>query len=86
MLYKKGYKIYFYKNETTKKEIDFLIQKEGNTVPIEVKSGNKTAPSLNTLMKQRKDIPAAYKLIDGNIGTGEDDRILTFPLYMAMFL
>lgn len=30
----------FYKNETTKKEIDFLTQKDGAIIPIEVKSGN----------------------------------------------
>lgn len=30
----------FYKNETTKKEIDFLTQKDGSIIPIEVKSGN----------------------------------------------
>ena len=41
-LYKKGYHIYFYKNETTKKEIDVIIQKDGKVVPIEVKSGNTT--------------------------------------------
>ena len=28
-LYKKGYPLYFYKNETTKKEIDIIIQKDG---------------------------------------------------------
>ena len=40
MLIKKGYKLYFYKNETTRKELDFIIQKDGEVVPIEVKSGN----------------------------------------------
>ena len=28
-LYKKGYQLYFYKNETTKREIDVIIQKDG---------------------------------------------------------
>lgn len=36
-LYKKGYKLYFYKNETTKRELDFIIQNDGKVVPIEVK-------------------------------------------------
>ncbi len=45
-LYKKGYQIYFYKNDTTKKEIDVIIQKDGRVVPIEVKSGNTRANSL----------------------------------------
>ena len=28
-LHKKGYNLYFYKNETTKKELDFIIQVDG---------------------------------------------------------
>lgn len=53
-LYKKGYQIYFYKNETTKREIDVIIQKDGSVVPIEVKSGNTRANSLKWLMKITK--------------------------------
>ena len=31
--------MYFYKNETSKRELDFIIQEDGIVVPIEVKSG-----------------------------------------------
>ena len=55
-LHKKGYQLYFYKNETTKKEIDVIIQKDGKVVPIEVKSGNTRANSLKSIMKNNKDI------------------------------
>ena len=85
LLSKKMYALYFYKNETNKREIDFLIEKEGCIIPIEVKSGNGKATSLIQLMKNRPEIPAAYKLIDGNIGS-DGDRIITLPLYMVMFL
>ena len=54
VLYKKGYQLYFYKNETTKKEIDVIIQKDGKVVPIEVKSGNTCANSLKSIMKNDK--------------------------------
>ncbi len=84
-LYKKGYALYFYKNGTTKKEIDFLIQKEGQVIPIEVKSGNTRATSLNQILQNNKDISIAYKFIDGNIGIAENG-VITLPLYMAMFL
>ena len=50
-LYKKGYKLYFYKNGTTKRELDFIIQNDGKVVPIEVKSSNNRANSLSLLMK-----------------------------------
>lgn len=84
-LYKKGFRLYFYKNETAKKEIDFIIQKEGKIIPIEVKSGNTRANSLKAFIKNNKNIDCAYKFIDGNIGTDEDG-IITLPLYMAAFI
>ena len=83
-LYKKGYQLYFYKNETTKKEIDVIIQKDGKVVPIEVKSGNTRANSLKSIMKNNKDISYGYKFIDGNVGTSEEG-IITLPLYMIAF-
>ena len=85
-LYKNGYSLHFYKNETSsKREIDFLIVREGKLVPIEVKGGNTSATSLNALMKNSPELPYAFKLIDGNLGISEH-RVITVPLYMAMFI
>ena len=84
-LHKKGYPLYFYKNETTKKELDFIIQIDGKVVPIEVKSGNTKANSFTSTIKKEKDISYAYKFIDGNIGVSEDG-IITLPLYMVAFI
>ncbi len=84
-LYKKGYQLYFYKNETSKKEIDVIIQKDGKVVPIEVKSGNTRANSLQSLMKKNNDICFGYKFVDGNIGVSEEG-IITLPLYMVIFI
>ena len=84
ILYKKGFVLYFYKNETTRKEVDFIIQKDGNVIPIEVKSGNTRATSLNKVFKKWPDIETAYKFIDGNMG--KENNIITAPLYMAMFV
>ena len=85
ILIKKDYNIFFHKNETSKKEIDFLIQNDGKIIPIEVKSSNNRSLSLNQLMNKNTDIEAAYKFIDGNVGIS-DNRIISLPLYMAMFL
>lgn len=84
-LVKKGHTLHFYRNESSKREIEFLIQKEGRIVPIEVKGGNSRATSLAQLMKGSEEIPEAYKFIDGNVGTGTN-RIVTLPLYMVQFL
>jgi len=84
-LYKNGYTIYFYKNESTRKEIDFLIQKEGEVIPVEVKGGNAKATSLNGIMSKYPNIRLAYKLIDGNVGMG-GNGVVSLPIYMAMFI
>lgn len=84
-LYKKGYQLYFYKNDSTKREIDVIIQKDGIVVPIEVKSGNTRANSLKSLLKNRRDISYGYKFVDGNIGMSEDG-VITLPLYMIAFI
>ncbi|MBO4899352.1 MAG: ATP-binding protein [Lachnospiraceae bacterium] len=84
-LYKKGYKLYFYKNDHTKKEVEFLIQKDGQIIPIEVKSGNNRASSLNSIMKNETEINLAYKFLDGNLGVS-DNGVISLPLYMVMFV
>ncbi len=84
-LYKKGYNLYFYKNETTKREIDVIIQKDGMVIPIEVKGGKNKATSLKSLVKSNKSIITAYKFADGNIGEGEEG-IVSLPLYMCAFI
>ena len=73
------------KNETTKRKIDVMIQKDGVVVPIEVKSGNTRANSLKSILKMNADIPYGYKFVDGNIGVS-DDGIITLPLYMIAFI
>lgn len=83
ILIKKELPLYFYKNELTKKEIDFLTEKEGKIIAIEVKSGKGKANSLEWLLA-RKSIEQAYKFHDGNIG--KENGVFSLPLYMAMFL
>ena len=62
-----------------------IIQKDGNVVPIEVKSGNTRADSLKWLMKNNRDLSYGYKFVDGNIGVSEEE-IVTLPLYMIAFI
>jgi len=85
ILYKKNYKLYFYKNETTKREIDMIINKDSKVVPIEIKSSNSRANSLKAIISNNKEIKYAYKFVDGNIGIDEDG-IITLPLYMSAFI
>lgn len=91
-LLKKNLPLFFYKNETTKKEIDFITQIDGKIIPIEVKSKNSKATSLNWVLENK--IPdsekiTAYKFIDGNLGIEKisgNKEIVSVPIYMSAFL
>ena len=83
VLIRKGLALYYYKPEDGAREIEFVLERDGGVVPIEVKSSNGTTISLNELLKE-KTIPYGYKFIDGNVGTAE--KKITLPHYMSAFL
>lgn len=83
-LLKSGHTLHFYRNESTKREVDFLVQGQGAVVPVEVKAGRAAANSLASLM-HGSDIRLAYKVANANVGVGEDGTI-TIPHYMAMYI
>lgn len=76
-------KLYYYKNDTTNIEMEFLLPSSDGVIPIEVKAGNNRSKSLDRLLKSDA-VPYGYKLISGNLGITGKKR--TIPLYMAMFL
>lgn len=84
-LVKSGHALHFYRNESTKREIDFVIQDGGRVVPVEVKAGRAAANSLRSVMRGNADIGLAYKVADANVGVS-DDGVVTVPHYMAMYL
>lgn len=84
ILYKNGHnQIYFYRNEAGTAELEFLIEDKDGIVPIEVESGRKRAKTLVNLLK-KEEIIKGYKLSSQNVGV--DGKMITLPLYMAMFL
>lgn len=84
-LVKSGHALHFYRNEGTKREVDFVIQDGGRVVPVEVKAGRAAANSLRSVMRGNSCIELAYKVADANVGVGEDG-VVTVPHYMAMYL
>lgn len=84
MLVKNGHReLYFRKNEQATFEIEFLLEKPEGIVPLEVKSRRGRSKSLDNVLK-REEIPYGYKLTAGNVGVQE--KKITLPLYMAMFI
>ncbi len=75
-----GYKTYYWMTERGA-EVDFVIQKDGDIIPIEVKSADNTkAKSLNMYIKAYKP-QYAIKLSAKNFGF--EDGKKTVPLYAA---
>jgi predicted AAA+ superfamily ATPase len=83
ILIKKEIPLYYYKPGESRQEIEFLLTVNGKIVPLEVKAGTGSTPSLNEFI-ERFDPPHALKLIAGNMGT--EGKKVTMPLYMAMFI
>lgn len=83
ILIKLGYTLHYYKTENSSMEIEFVIEKDGGIIPVEVKAGNSDTPSLNSFLAKFHSV-YAIKLIDGNLGVSENKLIL--PHFMAMFL
>lgn len=77
-----GIPLYYYQRNHTL-ELDFVLAKNARIVPVEVKAENNKAKSLRTALNENADMHG-LKFTSGNIG--ENDRMLTCPLYMAMFL
>ena len=82
LLTSKGCKLHYYRPDD-EHELEFIIEKEGEVRPLEVKAGNTASPSLNDFIARFKPY-LAYKVVKGNIGLC--DGKFTMPHYMAMFL
>lgn len=75
--------LFYYRNDTTKTRMEFLLSSADGVIPVEVKARNSRSRSLDRILDSA-DIPYGYKLTSGNIDISGKKR--TMPLYMAMFL
>lgn len=83
LLLKRGYKLYYYKTQNSSMEIEFVIEKNGEVIPIEVKAGNDSTPSLNSFINKYHP-KVSYKFVNGNVGFLDGKK--TLPHYMIMFI
>lgn len=80
ILVKRGEELYYYRKEDSTVEIEFLLERDGKPVPVEVKAKKGTTRSLNEVLALEQ-IAKGYKLTAQN--TGVVDKKITLPLYMA---
>ena len=86
MLAKEGYDLYFYRDDSKKIEMDFMVRDKDSLVPIEVKANDNATISLNNLINSDlyKDIKYGIKLCNKNIGF--NGKFYTFPYFLAFLL
>ena len=83
MLQRKGYALRYYKTLDGSREVEFVIEKDGGVVPIEVKATNGATVSLNETLKMC-GVVYGYKFVEGNVGIAGNK--ITLPHFMAMFI
>ncbi|MBE7067358.1 MAG: ATP-binding protein [Ruminococcaceae bacterium] len=81
-LIKKGYTLHYYK-QGDRLELEFIIEKDGEVIPIEVKAGNSVTKSLDSFIEEFTP-SIAFKLIGGNVGAVNNK--ITIPHFLTMFI
>lgn len=81
-----GFDLYYF-NSKKQGKLDFLIERNGHVLPIEIKSGKdytKHAALSNVLANEDYDIPEAYVFQNDNVS--QTGKITYYPIYMLMFV
>ena len=81
-----GYKLYYYNNKR-QGELDFVVERNGEVLPLEVKSGKdyeRHKALSNVMNSSTYHIPQAYVLCNDNVK--QVGKIIYLPIYMLMFL
>ena len=81
-LVKNGYTLHYYKQGDSS-ELEFIIEKDGEVIPIEVKAGNNPTKSLDMFVRNFEP-STALKLTGGNVGIS--DKKLSMPHFLSMFI
>ena len=81
-----GYTLYYYNNKR-QGELDFVVERNGEVLPLEVKSGKdyeRHKALSNVMSSLTYNIPQAYVLCNDNVK--QVGKITYLPIYMLMFL
>ncbi len=85
-LVSKGFNLYYY-NSNRLGELDFVIERDGKALPIEVKSGKDyTIHSAMTNCLNNTEYNMDEGIVLANCNVSKKDKITYLPVYMAMFL
>ncbi len=81
-----GFDLYYF-NSKKQGELDFMVERGGTVLPIEIKSGKgytKHAALSNILANEEYSIPEGFVFYNGNVNV--EGKVCYYPIYMLMFL
>jgi len=78
-----GFPLYYWKNENTA-EIDFVLQIDGQVIPLEVKKGLRTKSVSMTMFANKYNCPYSIRVSGKNFGY--ENNIKSIPLYAVFCL
>ncbi len=78
-----GFPLYYWKNENTA-ELDFVLQIEGQVIPVEVKKGLRTKSVSMTMFVKKYSCPYSIRISGKNFGY--ENQIKAIPLYAVFCL
>lgn len=85
-LVKQGYNLFFYRNEKSTIEMDFMVRDMTSLIPIEVKTKDGATPSLNNLIKKEQFTDIHFGVKFGKKNIGFNGYFYTFPYSLAFLL
>ena len=86
MLVQQGYSLYFYRNEKSTLEIDFVVRDRDSLVPVEVKATDGPVISLNHMIDMDRFADVHYGIKFGLRNIGYNGKFYTFPYFLGFFL
>ncbi len=83
---KSGIELFYYKNEHSTLEIDFLVRSKNSIIAIEVKAKDGRSKSLTEVLNNSKysEVNRGFKLADKNIGY--NGIFYTFPYFLSFLI
>ena len=78
-----GFDLFYWTSDQTA-ELDFLLQRGMDVVPVEVKKGTKVRSRSLDVYRKKYSAPMAVRFSERNFG--RDDTLVSLPLYAAFAL
>lgn len=85
-LAKEGYGLFFYKNEKSTVEMDFMVRDSDSLVPVEVKAVDGATASLNNMISSKYFADTHYGVKFAMKNIGFNGKFYTFPYFLVFLL